>query len=139
MNNTDTTPPESTPPKRKPFSFAFLQKNFRDMLVWCVLLAAFRVVPYLIQKVDPTSAVSDFGMVHVLVYGALGASFAVMTVWLILHFSFPTLSSYLDDGKFREDFKAISAQQRVWMLVAVMALIMWTFVKITGLGAGGGS
>jgi hypothetical protein len=139
MNDVAPSPPESTPPKKRPFSLAFLKKNVYDLLVWCLLLAAFRVVPYFIQKVDPTSAVSDFGMVHVLVYGALGASFAVMTVWLILHFSFPTLADYLDHGKFREDFKDLPSAHRVWMLVAVMGLLMWTFVKITGLGAGGGT
>jgi hypothetical protein len=139
MNDTDSTPPESAPPKKQPLFIAFFRKNFHDIVVWCLLLAAFRVVPYLIQKVDATSAISDFGMVHVLVYGALGASFALMTVWLILHFSFPTLDDYMDSGKFREDFKALPAQHRVWMLVAIIALLMWTFVKITGLGAGGGA
>lgn len=131
------TPPQPPQQVRRPFSLKLLTNNLRDIAVWCLLLAAFRVVPYLIQKVDPTSAVSDFGMVHVLVFGSLGTSFAVMTVWIVFHFSFPTLSGYLDSGKFREDFHGIPAQHRTWMLVAVMGLLVWTFVKITALGAGG--
>lgn len=130
-----TPPPPG--PKRRAFSLRFVFNNIRDILVWCLLLAAFRVVPYFIQKVDPTSAVSDFGMVHVLVYGALGTSFAVLTVWLIFHFSFPTLAEYLDGEKFRSDFHGVPAPHRLWMLVAVMGLLVWTFVKITALGAGG--
>lgn len=130
-----TPPPPG--PKRRAFSLRFVFNNIRDILVWCLLLAAFRIVPFFIQKVDPTSAVSDFGMVHVLVFGALGTSFAVLTVWLIFHFSFPTLAEYLDGEKFRSDFHGVPAPHRLWMLVAVMGLLVWTFVKITALGAGG--
>jgi hypothetical protein len=134
----DPPPPHKPPhPGRRPFSWKFLTNNLRDIAVWCLLLAAFRVVPYLIQQADPTSAVSDFGMVHVLVYGSLGTSFAVMTVWIVFHFSFPTLSGYLDSGKFREDFHGVPSQHRIWFLVAVMGLLVWTFVKVTALGAGG--
>lgn len=130
--------PEPAPnPKRRPFSIRFLKKNIHDFLVWLLLLAAFRWVPYLIQKVDPTSAVSDFGMVHVLIFGALGTSFAVLTVWLIFHFSFPTLSEYLDREIFKNDFKDVPPHHRIWVLIVVMTVLVWSFVKITALGAGG--
>ncbi|MBV6501671.1 MAG: hypothetical protein CJBNEKGG_04189 [Prosthecobacter sp.] len=137
MTPASDSPPEPRPgPKKPPFSLSFLTKNIHDVLIWLLLLAAFRVVPYLIQKVDPTSAVSDFGMVHVLIYGALGTSFAVLTVWLIFHFSFPTLAEYIDGDSFKNDFKNIPAPHRIWVVIVVMSVLVWCFVKITALGAG---
>jgi len=82
----------------------FLSANYKELLLALIAPAVLFFIRFGVQAVDPTAAVSDWGMVDVLMFAcaALVASYAFL--WALLRIAFKTFALYLDSKTFRSDF-----------------------------------
>lgn len=108
----------------------FLRNNFREILLTIVLLVAFRLWPMFWQTfIDPQSAASDSGIVHLLIFGSLAAAFILTTGWVLLYTFFPSVDEWAEFGGFRAAFAELRPHQQIATMFALVAFFAWLIVR----------
>ena len=111
--------------------------------VAAILVAVF-VLPPVLRFIDPTSAIVDGGILHLIFLGAVGLTGALVLFWILLNIAFHTLDSWSDgefsseihtrDGErkkvyrsFQNDFAKVRSEHRLYFFLGIFATCMLTF------------
>ena len=106
----------------------FLKHNFREVLLSLALLAFLLLSRLALGFIDPTSGGIDVGWLQVVFAGVFKCAAGLVTLWLLVHVGFPTLTEYTSKERpdnFRNDFLYnLPPSQRLWIFTALVVALL---------------
>lgn len=102
--------------------FTWLKNHLRELFIVILAMLALLYSPALIRLHDPTAGELDGSVFQILAYAGLLFFGSLLWFWVALSAFFPTVGKYAD-AKFKADFNSLPANQRAWMMLAVLGLL----------------
>jgi hypothetical protein len=111
--------------------FSFIRKNFRELLLFGLLIIIFIASNWGIQHWIPEAGAIDASIFSVLAASLMKAAATCLFVYGLLHVFAPTIQTYIDSGKFKRDFDAQDPLVRLrstGLAIALLTIVVLTCV-----------
>jgi hypothetical protein len=106
-------------------------KEWKQELVGILIaLALFLLSPIALRLIDPTAGTFDIGILQPIIFATVAILTFSFLSWVGLKVNFNNVFSYLQDKDFENDFKTLTAWQKIFISVLLYFFYLLLFIVV---------